>query len=139
MPFMIHLTVWFRMIVTISGHDDQWGEPDPMERDFSLEEILDMPTIGEFQMNLTPKVTDSCILQSEGIKSESFGFENSDRAKLHRENSNTLQLECNEQFSQNSSTTDRDDIELIDIDSLFDDEEDDKPVLLEDEACELFS
>ena len=45
----------------------------------------------------------------------------------------------NEQFLVNLPTTDKDDLELIDIDSLFDDEEDDKPVLLEDEACELFS
>lgn len=27
--------------------DDNWGEPVPMERDFSLEEILDMPVVGE--------------------------------------------------------------------------------------------
>lgn len=40
---------------------------------------------------------------------------------------------------QNSSTLDRDDLELIDIDSLFDEEADDKPVLSQDEAWELFS
>lgn len=100
------------------------------------------PTLGK----IFTKVTDSCILQSEGIKSESFGFENSDRAKLHRENQGMVILPQvdypkmdNEQFSQNSSTTDKDDIELIDIDSLFDDEIDDKPVLSQDEAWELFS
>ena len=31
--------------------DDNWGEPAPMEHDFSVEEILDMPTEGEVQMN----------------------------------------------------------------------------------------
>lgn len=33
--------------------DDNWGEPTSMEQDFSVEEILDMPTKGEVQMNLT--------------------------------------------------------------------------------------
>lgn len=33
--------------------DDNWGEPVSMEHDFSIEEILDMPTEGEVQMNLT--------------------------------------------------------------------------------------
>lgn len=32
--------------------DDNWGEPVSMEYDFSVEEILDMPTEGEVQMNL---------------------------------------------------------------------------------------
>ena len=45
--------------------DDQWGEPDSMEHDFSVEEILDMPTVSEVQPDPTPKVTDS-DLQSEG-------------------------------------------------------------------------
>lgn len=52
--------------MTISGHDDQWGEPDPLI-DFSVEEILDMPTVSEVQPDPTPKVTD-CDLQSEGDK-----------------------------------------------------------------------
>lgn len=30
--------------------DDNWGEPTSMERDFSIEEILDMPTVGEVQI-----------------------------------------------------------------------------------------
>ena len=33
--------------------DDNWGEPVSMENDFSIEEILDMPTEGEVRMNLT--------------------------------------------------------------------------------------
>ena len=32
--------------------DDNWGEPISMEHDLSIEEILDMPTEGEVQMNL---------------------------------------------------------------------------------------
>ena len=51
--------VWFNSGMTISGHDDQWGETDSMEHDFSVEEILDMPTVSEVQMNSTKKVTDS--------------------------------------------------------------------------------
>ena len=116
-----------------------WGEPDPLI-DFSLEEMLDMNDlsndknchlIGEVQPDPTPKVTD-CDLQSEGV-SESCGITNSDRQKSENPKMD------NEQFLVNLPTTDKDDLEFIDIDSLFDDEEDDKPVLLEDEACELFS
>ena len=33
--------------------DDNWGEPVSMENDFSIEEMLDMPTEGEVQVNLT--------------------------------------------------------------------------------------
>ena len=29
--------------------DDNWGEPVSMEHDFSIDEILDMPTEGEVQ------------------------------------------------------------------------------------------
>lgn len=32
--------------------DDNWGEPVFMEKDFTIEEILDMPGMGEVQMNL---------------------------------------------------------------------------------------
>ncbi|MGM9964341.1 MAG: hypothetical protein ACI32Z_04270 [Clostridium sp.] len=115
--------------MTISGHDDQRGELDPLI-DFSVDEILDMPDlsndkkchlIGEFQSDPTSKVTD-CDLQSEGGKSGSFGIDTADNSVI-----------------VNSSITDRDDIELIDIDSLFEDEADDKPVLSQDEAWELFS
>lgn len=42
-----------------------------------------------------------------------------------------------EQFSQNSSTTD--DLELIDIESLFDEDTDDRTVLSQAEAWELFA
>ena len=39
-------------IEQIFGGNDNWGEPFPMEHDFTVEEILDMPTEGEVQMNL---------------------------------------------------------------------------------------
>lgn len=39
-------------IKQIFGGNDNWGEPVSMEHDFSIEEILDMPTEGEVQKNL---------------------------------------------------------------------------------------
>lgn len=36
-------------IERIFGGNDNWGEPVSMENDFSVEEILDMPTEGEVQ------------------------------------------------------------------------------------------
>lgn len=33
-------------------NDDDWGEPNSMEKDFTIEEILDMSGMGEVQMNL---------------------------------------------------------------------------------------
>lgn len=89
------------------GHDDHWGEPDPLI-DFSVEEMLDMPTVSEIQINPTQKmsVTDS-DLQNEG-----------DNQKID-----------SEKRSQISSNPSRDDLELIDIESLFDEDTDDRPVL----------
>ena len=48
--------------------DDNWGEPVSMEHDFSIEEILDMPTEGEVQMNLT---NIDCIGQNDLCKNKS--------------------------------------------------------------------
>lgn len=95
-----------------NGEKDDWGE----QIDFSVEEILDMPTVCEVQMNPTKKgsVADS-VLHGEVDKP-------------------TMD---SEQFSQKSSTTD--DLEMIDIDSLFDEDTDDRPVLSEEEAWELFA
>lgn len=39
--------------------DDNWGEPVSMEHDFSIEEMLDMSTEGEVQMNL-PYINNVC-------------------------------------------------------------------------------
>lgn len=50
--------------------DDNWGEPIPMEHDFSVEEILDMPTEGEVQMNL-PLANIDCVDQNDLCKNES--------------------------------------------------------------------
>ncbi len=50
--------------------DDNWGESVSMEYDFSIEEILDMPTEGEVQMNLT---NTDCMGQNDLCKNESHG------------------------------------------------------------------
>lgn len=42
--------------------DDNWGEPVPMEHDFSIEEILNIPTEGEVQIKLT---NIDCVGQNE--------------------------------------------------------------------------
>lgn len=111
--------------VTETAETGDWGEPDPMEHDLSVEEMLDMDDLsdmpnlsqrtGEVQSDLTSR-------GSESGRTETFGTGTTDNSVI-----------------VNSSITDRDDIELIDIDSLFDDEADDKPVLSKDEAWELFS
>ena len=49
--------------------DDNWGEPVSMENDFTVEEILDMPTEGEVQMNL-PLVNTDYVGQNELCKVE---------------------------------------------------------------------
>ena len=41
--------------------------------------------------------------------------------------------------TEKSNLTNRDDLEMIDIDSLFDEETDDRPVLSQEEAWELFT
>lgn len=55
--------------------DDNWGEPNSTEteeREFSIEEILDMPTECENQMNLSLANID-CVGQDELCKNESRG------------------------------------------------------------------
>lgn len=41
-----------------NGESDVWGEPNPMEKDYSVEEILEMPTVGG------PKLSDDQILDT---------------------------------------------------------------------------
>ena len=59
-------------IERIFGSNDNWGEPVSMEHDFSIEEILDMPTEGEVQMNL-PLANIDCVGQNDLCKDESHG------------------------------------------------------------------
>ena len=82
-------------IEQIFGSNDNWGEPVSMEHDFSIEEILDMPTEGEVQMNL-PLANIDCVGQNDLCKDESHG-------------------ECNHGLF---CVTEKD-LDLIDIDDLY--------------------
>ena len=93
---------------------DDWGE----QIDFSVEEMLDMPTVCEVQPHLAKKGSvANRVLHSEVDKP-------------------TMD---SEKGSQKSSNPSNDDLEMIDIDSLFDEDTDDRPVLSEEEAWELFA
>lgn len=61
--------------VNTDAADDNWGNPVPMEHDFSIEEILDMPIEGEVQMNLALVNTD-CVGQNDLCRNESHGESN---------------------------------------------------------------
>lgn len=50
--------------------DDNWGKPVPIEHNFSIEEMLDMPTEGEVQMNLA---NNDCVGQDDLYNNESHG------------------------------------------------------------------
>lgn len=50
--------------------NDNWGDPVPMEHDFSIEEILDMPTEGEALSEPTIENID-CVGRDEPYKVES--------------------------------------------------------------------
>ena len=73
-----------------------WGNPVPMEHDFSIEEILDMPVMSEVQSEPTLTNTE-CVGQNDLCKNEAHG------AKLHSE------LFC---VTENDS-------DYIDIEDLF--------------------
>ena len=72
--------------VNIDAAIDNWGEPVSMENDFSIEEILDMPTEGEVHLNLPLKNADckvqmnltntDCVGQNDLCKSESHDKSN---------------------------------------------------------------
>lgn len=59
-------------IEQIFDGNDNWGNPVSMEHDFSIEEILDMPTEGEVQMNL-PLVNTDCVGHNDLCKNGSHG------------------------------------------------------------------
>lgn len=102
----------FLNVNTQDGNTDDWGE----QIDFSVEEMLDMPTVCEVQSTSSKK----------GSVANSVLHSEVDKPKMDSEN--VL-----------SNSVKRDDLEMIDIDSLFDEDTDDKPVLSEEEAWELFA
>lgn len=55
----------------VFNSDDNWGEPDPMEKDYPIEEILDMPTMSDVQnapMNPTKVVKIKKPIQKENMQ-----------------------------------------------------------------------
>lgn len=104
---------------------DEWGE----QIDFSVEEMLDMPTVCEVQSHISKKgsVANSVLHSEVDNPVEKLPWE-TDCPKVD-----------SEQGSQKSSKVDRDDLEMIDIDSLFEEDTDNKNVLSEEEAWELFA
>ena len=76
--------------------DDNWGEPI----DFSVEEIMELPVLGEVQPDLT---NENCVGEDEPVK------------KSGSQNSSTPKTE--------ESYVTENDLDLIDIASLFTDEE----------------
>ena len=59
-------------IEQIFGGNDNWGEPVSMDNDFTIEEMLDMPTEGEVQSEFTLTNT-NCVEYNEIYKNESHG------------------------------------------------------------------
>ena len=56
--------------------DDNWGEPTSMEQDFSIEEMLDMPTGCDVKMNLPSLANAGCVEQDEPCKNDTHGEDN---------------------------------------------------------------
>lgn len=101
---------FLKSVPKVSEGTDDWGE----QIDFSVEEMLDMPTISEVQMNPT-----KCEGQSEPNKKGSV------KGSV-----------CSSDLHQKGS---KDDLDMIDIESLFDEDTDDRPILSQEEAWELFA
>ena len=104
--------------------DDNWGEPVSMEHDFTIEEILNMSTEGEVQMNLTNM---DCVGQnelckvvspknSETPKQDIEFYKTGDcRESVYIETDNVSHGECNHKlFCVNGNDSD-----YIDIDDLY--------------------
>ena len=102
----------FLNVNTQDGNTDDWGE----QIDFSVEEILDMPTVCEVQSTSYKK----------GSVANSVLHGEVDKPKMDSE-------------TVLPNSVKRDDLEMIDIDSLFDEDTDDRPVLSQEEAWELFA
>lgn len=84
-------------IEQIFGSNDNWGEPVSMECDFSIEEILDMPTEDGGQ-------TESTLTKIDCIKPDYIEADNESHG------------ECNHELF---GVTEKG-LDLIDIDSIFD-------------------
>ncbi len=105
--------------------DDNWGEPNSMENDFSEEEMLDIPTEGEVQMNLA---NTDCVGQDDICKVVSP--KNSETPKQDIEVYKTGDYKETDYIKTDNESYDRNDHGLLCviekdsdyIDSVFDDE-----------------
>lgn len=102
--------------------DDNWGNPGSMEHDFSIEEILDMPTESEVQMNLPLANID--YVRHDDLCKVVFP-NNSETPKQDTISSKTDDININESHGRKIGyelfgVTEKD-LELIDMDSIFDD------------------
>lgn len=70
--------------------DDNWGEPNSMEQNFSIDEILDMPTEGEDQMNLT---NSDCVGQSDLCINDTHGEDNHGLFAVRERNLDIIDLD----------------------------------------------
>ena len=111
---------------------DDWGE----QIDFSVEEILDMPTVCEVQPHLANEPDKKGSVADSDLHGE-IDKPTMDSEKGSQKSSNPSKDNL-ESLSQKSSKA-IDDLEMIDIESLFDEDTDDRPVLSEEEAWELFA
>ena len=100
--------------------DDNWGEPVSMENDFSIEEILDMPAEGEVQMNLANMDwlghNDLCKM----VSSNNFKTPKQDAISSQTDDGNINESHGNN--NHGSFCVAKKDLDLIDIDSIFDDD-----------------
>lgn len=73
-----------------NASDDNWGEPNSMEQNFSIDEILDMPTEGEDQMNLT---NSDCVGQSDLCINDTHGEDNHGLFAVRERNLDIIDLD----------------------------------------------
>ena len=59
----------FDFIGQSNNFTDQWGEPDPIEKDYSIEEILEMPTVSEVQTEGS-KTDDTDLIDIDSLYEE---------------------------------------------------------------------
>lgn len=73
-----------------NASDNNWGEPVPMEQDFPIDKILDMPTMDEVQINLT---NSDCVGQSDLCINDTHGEDNHELFAVSERNLDIIDLD----------------------------------------------
>lgn len=97
--------------------DDNWGEPVSINHDFSIEEILDMPTEGEIQNELTLTNT-VCKVQMNLTNIDCVGHDDLCKVAV----TNNLDIVDNESHGNNDRgifCVIENDSDYIDIEDLY--------------------